>query len=173
MSSDRDDALSWDGDDDPTLDAAPAAAPATASSLPKGYHAVGKGSESVRDASQASPVADAPDATVESEPESSGAAKPMGNAALVTTGVLGGAYALYVIGWVIGGLRLQGLAQYLVTDFMFLASFSLAALAPVIWFGTTLLLTRHSKTWVRIAWLFAGVILLVPWPFVMTGTVGQ
>ncbi|WP_396668169.1 DNA polymerase III subunit gamma/tau [Microbacterium sp. R86528] len=173
MSSHRDDALSWDGDDDPTLDVAPAPAPTASPSLPKGYSAVGKGSESLHDASKAVPATDESDSTALREAEERTAVRPMGNAALVTIGVVGGAYALYVVGWVIGGLRLQGLAQYLVTDFMFLASFWLAALAPVIWFGTTFLLTRHSKTWVRIAWLFAGLILLVPWPFVMTGTVGQ
>ncbi|MGZ0710586.1 DNA polymerase III subunit gamma/tau (plasmid) [Coraliomargarita sp. W4R53] len=168
MTSDRDDALSWGGDDDPTLDAAspaPEAIPARQPSLPKGYAAVGKGSDTVSDESAVPVIADDTEKPVER--------KPMGNAALVTVGVLGGAYGLYVIGWIIGGLRLQGLAQYLVTDVMFLGSFWLAALAPVIWFGTTILLTRHSSTWVRVVWLVAGLVLLVPWPFVMTGTVGQ
>jgi hypothetical protein len=35
------------------------------------------------------------------------------------------------------------------------------------------LLTLHSKPWVRFAWLVAGVALLLPWPFVMIGAVGQ
>ena len=42
--------------------------------------------------------------------------------ALVGLGVLGGVYALYAIGWLIGGLRLQGRAQYLVFDVMYQGS---------------------------------------------------
>ena len=43
-----DDALAWGGDDDPTLDVGANANPdATPAALPKGYSAVGKGSEEV------------------------------------------------------------------------------------------------------------------------------
>ena len=96
----------------------------------------------------------------------------MGNATLITLGVLGGFYLLFTIGWIIGGFRLQGRAEYLVTDVMFQGSFWLAVLAPALWFGTVFLLTRGSAGWVRIVWLVAGAILLVPWPFIMVGAVG-
>ena len=33
-------------------------------------------------------------------------------------------------------------------------------------------LTRASKSWVRIVWLLAGLVVLVPWPFIMVGAVG-
>ena len=179
-----DDPLAWDGDDDPTLDvgAKPAAGEpdsepvedpvvtepdtvettdAEPKSLPDGFTAVGKGSDEVgrirSDGSVAMP----------------GEREPMGNATLITLGILGGVYLIYAIGWIIGGLRLQGRAEYLVTDVMYQGSFWLAVLAPLLWFGSVFLLTRHSKPWVRFAWLIAGVALLLPWPFVMIGAVGQ
>ena len=101
------------------------------------------------------------------------AAKPMSSATLITIGVLGGFAALYTVGWIVGGFRLQGSADYLVADVMFQGSFWLAVLAPALWFGTVFLLTRASATWVRIVWLVAGALLLVPWPFIMIGAVGQ
>ncbi|MDQ7877502.1 DNA polymerase III subunit gamma/tau [Microbacterium sp. QXD-8] len=175
-----DDALTWDGDDDPTLDvgasagtepAPDAATRPSAPELPPGYTAVGKGSETVG-------AADTPDAaSVDEEAPVRGDAvaesRSLGNGALVALGVLGGVYALYAIGWVIGGLRLQGRAQYLVLDVMYQGSLWLAVLAPVLWFATTFLLTRRSRAWVRFAWLAVGVVLLLPWPFVMIGAIGQ
>lgn len=168
-----DDALAWGGDDDPTLDvgskpavAEPAAAPQPVgepepAALPKGYTAVGKGSGEVGRVD--------PDGTVTMPGERA----PMGNATLITLGILGGIYLLFAIGWIVGGLRLQGRAEYLVTDVMYQGSFWLAVLSPLLWFGTVFLLTVGSKPWVRFAWLVAGVALLLPWPFVMIGAVGQ
>ncbi|WP_240658734.1 DNA polymerase III subunit gamma/tau [Microbacterium sp. CPCC 204701] len=175
MTGRDDDALTWDGDDDPTLDlgasepgveAGPADAESIAPSdaeppdtatavLPDGYTAVGKGSEHVGSA----------EATAEKT--------PMGNTELIVLGVLGGVYALFAIGWLIGGQRLQGWRPFLVTDAMYQGSLWLAVLAPALWFATVFLLTRASRTWVRLAWLAAGVVLLVPWPFVMIGAVGR
>ena len=173
-----DEALSWDGDDDPTLavgDAPPAPLgepqpvaereplpPADEpKALPDGYTAVGKGSEEVgrvhKDGSVTMP----------------GEREPMGNATLIALGILGGVYLIYAVGWIIGGLRLQGRAEYLVTDIMYQGSFWLAVLAPILWFATVFLLTQHSKAWVRFAWLVAGVALLLPWPFILIGAVGQ
>ena len=129
--------------------------------LPEGYTAVGKGSDDVgrvhADGSVTMP----------------GERQPMGNATLITLGILGGVYLLYAIGWIVGGLRLQGRAEYLVTDIMYQASFWLAVLAPLLWFGTVFLLTMRSQPWVRFVWLIAGVALLLPWPFVLIGAVGR
>jgi hypothetical protein len=165
-----DDALTWDGDDDPTLDVG-SAPPTDAKGLPEGWNAVGKGSE------PAEPEAVEADARTADAPAAEAAtptvAQPMGNATLITIGVLGGFAALYTVGWIVGGFRLQGSAQYLVADVMFQGSFWLAVLAPALWFVTVFLLTRASATWVRIVWLVAGAVLLVPWPFIMIGAVGQ
>ncbi|GAA5100136.1 hypothetical protein GCM10025760_37100 [Microbacterium yannicii] len=188
-----DDALTWDGDDDPTLDIGAAAerepapepdptadpapeAPAQAPVLPKGYTAVGRGSETVaaRSAADAASVdGSISDVAIDAAPAPAPEARSLGNGTLVALGVLGGIYALYAIGWLIGGLRLQGRAQYLVLDVMYQGSLWLAVLAPVLWFATTFLLTRRSRAWVRFAWLAVGVIVLLPWPFVMIGAIGQ
>lgn len=175
-----DDALSWDGDDDPTLDHGAAAEPederdtppsSTPPELPKGFTAVGKGSETLGGAD--APVAGSVAESSSEAPTVTADRRPMGNGALIAFGVLGGVYALYAIGWLIGGLRLQGRAQYLVTDVMYQGSLWLAVLAPLLWFATTLLLTRASRAWLRFTWLAAGVVLLLPWPFVMIGAIGQ
>ncbi|WP_194411344.1 DNA polymerase III subunit gamma/tau [Microbacterium cremeum] len=194
-----DDALTWDGDDDPTLDvgasdaggevpAAEAASPeptdteptdaepdaaAGTAVLPEGFTAVGRGSERVSSADAAAGPAGAPADAVAVDGEATAAKTPMGNAELIVLGVLGGVYALFAVGWLIGGLRLQGWRPFLVTDAMYQGSLWLAVLAPVLWFATVFLLTRASRSWVRFAWLAAGVVLLVPWPFVMIGAVGQ
>lgn len=171
MSTGRDDdALHWDGDDDPTLDVGsmpeedPLRGVADTSeplALPDGFSAVGKGSEKVGRV--------ASDGTVTMP----GGAQPMSNGTLVALGILAGAYLLFTIGWIIGGIRLQGTARFLVSPVGYQVAFWLAVTAPALWFLTTHLLTRASKSWVRIVWLIAGIVVLIPWPFVMVGAVGQ
>lgn len=163
MSSDPDDALSWEGDD-PALrrDSTPTSAASTADpALPGGWNAVGKGSRTVGRVESDGSItpADAP--------------APVSTPMLVTLGVIGGIYLLYAIGWVIGGLRLQGQAPFLVTDVMYQASLWTAVLAPALWFACAWVLTRRSRAWVRVAALVGGVVLLVPWPFVMLGVWGS
>ena len=166
-----DDALSWGGDDDPTLDTGVPRREAersgrrdaddkTASaSLPDGFTAVGRGSEALAHDAESDEPAERP---------------ALGNAALVGLGILGGIYLLFTVGWFIGGSRLQEVAPLLlVSPAAYVPAFWLAVLAPAIWFGVTLLLTRSSAAWVRFVWLAAGAVLLVPWPFIMIGAVGR
>jgi len=182
-----DDALTWEGDDDPTLDVgatAPASAepeisadeaesatgsePEATKVLPDGFTAVGKGSEGY------APGAEADETAVLADRETAGGASAsLGNAALVGLGVLGGVYLLYVIGWIVGGLRLRGTAQFLVSPVAYDVAMWLAAASPVIWFGTVYVLTRTSPLWVRFVWLAAGALLLIPWPFIMVGAIGR
>jgi hypothetical protein len=179
VSSGRDDdALTWDGDDDPTLLPSGRSAD-SAEALPSGYRAVGKpgrvDDDRDSDADSRTSTAGVDDAEDE-------AASGMGNVALVAFGLVGGVYLLYSIGWLIGGLRLQAVADLLITGGGSAAPplwsvgntimLVLAVAAPAIWFGTTLLLTRAAKPWLRWLFLVAGVVLLVPWPFVMVGAVG-
>lgn len=178
MTTGRDDdaALSWDGDDDPTLDAGTGAhAPESAvpEPLPEGYTAVGKGSGAYADRSDGGTGGDADDTAGAGAPASIDEPEPIGNTALVALGVLGGVYLLYTIGWIIGGLRLHDVAVFLVSPAAYVPAFALAVLAPAIWFTTTYVLTRASKTWLRFLWLAAGAVLLVPWPFIMVGAFGR
>ena len=164
MSSD-DDALSWDGDED-RIDSPSPRVPA---SPPRGWRAVGKGSDAV------APSED--DAAVESAPAEADSAAPasLGNAALVSIGVIAGVYALYVVGWALGSFRLRDVqtAGGQVADVMFQAAMWLGMAAPIIWFFVTMLVTRGSALWRRFAGLAVGILLLVPWPFVMMGMVGR
>ena len=159
MARPDDDALSWDGDDDPTLD-------------------TGTPASVVKPAADTS-TSPSPDAATtasaigEASPPAEEERAPMGNAMLIAIGVLAGFYAIFTIGWVIGGLRLRDAAHYAVADVAFQGPLWLSVLAPALWFGTVYLLTRHSDSWVRLLWLVVGAILLVPWPFVMVGAVGQ
>ncbi|GAA5199158.1 DNA polymerase III subunit gamma/tau [Microbacterium jejuense] len=176
-----DDALSWGGDDDPTLDLGASADPddktdadADAADeaetdatpeLPEGFTAVGRGSETVAAAAAAGAAPTSGATTAERG--------PMGNGELIGVGVLGGVYALFAIGWIIGGLRLQGTAAFLVSPVGYQVSLWLAILAPVVWFATVFALTARSRAWVRLTWLVAGAVLLLPWPFIMLGAIGQ
>ena len=181
MTSGRDDdALTWSGDDDPTLDVgSPAPAPAqrrpasgpakrrpatepASASLPNGFTAVGRGSDQMG-------RADAGDAASVDPAERA----PMGNGTLIGLGVFGGVYLLYAIGWIIGGTRLWVFAVSAVPAPFFSVSLGFAVAAPVLWFATAYLLTRAARVWVWMLWLVAGAVLLVPWPLLMVGTVGQ
>jgi hypothetical protein len=163
-----DDGLSWDGDDDPTLDAGTPAA-----GLPKGYAAVGRGSDSINDPA-APEVIERADATATADSADEPASPtPMSNAALITYGIVAGIYVLYMIGWIIGGLRLQDTAEFLVSPVAYQVSLWLAVVAPALWFLTVMWVTKTSRAWVRLTWLIAGVAVFIPWPFVMVGVMGQ
>ncbi|GAA1736703.1 DNA polymerase III subunit gamma/tau [Microbacterium paludicola] len=157
MSSGDDDALSWDGDDD-LKDPAPTA---RKDALPRGWRAVGKGSDD---------LAEPEETEDEAEPT------PLGNAALVSVGVLAGIYTLYAVGWALGGFRLRDRIQSdtgAVADMMFQGAMWLGMLSPLIWFLVTMHVTRRGPLWRRFAGLAIGIVLLVPWPFVMMGAIGR
>lgn len=177
-----DDALSW-GDDDPTLDTGaggsrrddPAdvherATDVSAPALPEGYTAVGRGSEATVPATtaRADQGRDGAGANAAAS-DSSVDAPQLGNVALVAMGMVSAAYLLFAVGWLIAGLRLQAVTGLPVPGPTLAAMTIGAALAPVIWLGTVILLTRRSRIWLRFVWLVAGLVLLVPWPFLATG----
>ncbi|HCJ48230.1 MAG TPA: hypothetical protein DHW40_02675 [Microbacterium sp.] len=151
--SSDDDAFRWEGDDSPTR---PPRAEKSDAALPDGWRAVGKGSEAPADSAPSPSVGD----------DTSSDTTSLGSAALVTLGLLGGIYLLYTVGWVLGGARTAlAISPYLAPGAVVPAQW-LAVAAPALWFGGTLLLTRSSAVWVRLAWLVVGVFLLLPWPFV-------
>ena len=157
MPADPDDALHWEGDDE-LPDAPPKAVSDPA--LPEGWAAVGKGSEKVGRIEADGTVTPAD------------AAAPLSTPMLVSLGVIGGAYLLYLVGWIVGGLRLQGVALFLVDGFAYQVTMWLAIAAPALWFLAAWVLTRRAKSWVRILSLLAGMAVLIPWPFVMFGSLG-
>lgn len=181
----EDDALSWNGDDDPTLDVGSTGDAGVGETvLPEGYTAVGKGSETVAGSHETparrQPGGHADDTAGDDSPDDTAGASDdddggpaTGNAELISLGVLGGFSLLFAVGWIIGGLRLQGTAEFLVAPLAYQVSLWLAVAAPLVWFATVLLLTRGARLWVRFAWLAGGIVLLVPWPFIMVGAIGQ
>jgi hypothetical protein len=115
-------------------------------------------------------AADPVDVIVADEPaETAAEPQPVAERAssvlLVASGVLGGIYLLFTIGWVVTAQTepaLDGLARV-----MYVLGQWLAVAAPALWFGATLLLTRHRPTPVKLLWLVIGMLLLVPWPFIL------
>ena len=170
-----DDALSWDGDDDPTLDiganptvsdepvkrstdAAPGVDSDTAV-LPDGFTAVGKGSEGVR----------RPDPADGRDAEEKDGHRSLSSAGLIGLGIFAGVYLLLTLGWLLGAGRLQLVAQLFLDPIAFQITLWLAVAALPLWFVTVLWFTRTGATWVRFALLGAGAVLLIPWPFVLSG----
>lgn len=163
MISDSDDALNWDGDDDASL------------ARPNPVRREKKASEEttpvVADRS-AAPREDAIGTSRDADPGVAVENAPLSTTMLLVTGVVGGIYLLYSIGWVVGGLRLKPLANFFVADEMFVPWFVLAVAAPALWLLATWVLTRGRASWVRASLLLLGVVLLVPWPFVTVGVIG-
>lgn len=169
MTSDADEAFSWEGDEDLTSskrsrqeNRSRAGEPHRPEnrSLPEGWNAVGKGRETVDHITEHGAI------TEPGEPQ------PLSTPMLLFIGIVGGVYLLYTVGWIIGGLNLQGSAIFLIPEVMYQVAFWAAALAPAIWFAAVWHLTRLSRTWVRVLAMVSGILLLIPWPFVMTGAVG-
>ncbi len=88
-------------------------------------------------------------------------------AILIAFGILAGVYLLYTIGWVITTQRNPVMLPGILDQVMFQTREVLAIAAPAIWFVSTLLLTRGRKPLEPLLWLAAGVIVLVPLPFVL------
>lgn len=154
-----DDALRWEGDDDPTL------AP--------GWKTVGNPvpAEPNAPASDRDGSAAASDSSTQPSRGRADAASPTGSVELVVLGVLGGVYLLYAVGWIIVATRLSTGSVDPVAQFMFGLGGWLAVLAVPLWFGITLWLSA-GRSRVRILWLVAGAIVLVPLPFLLgTGVI--
>ena len=179
-----DDALTWDGDDDPTLDVGAPTVDAPADgdahgdtvtdaspppvTLPPGYTAVGKGSESLP-ARGAEPATQERPTDGERPAEGDGEPRGMGNAALVGIGIFAGVYLLLTLGWLLGAARLQLVAQLFLEPVAFQITLWLAVLALPLWFATVFWLTIGKRSWLRFTLLAAGALLLIPWPFILAG----
>ena len=181
----RDDALGWAGDDDPTLVSGDAAGETARPAAPasRALAATGDGSETGAEIEpETGTAADAgtgsgepPEGWTVTGPASAVEAKAAADAAatrtatsslaLVSLGIFGGIYLLYTIGWFIGVGRIQTPPSDVLTEFMFSLGLWLAVAAPALWFAVTFWLTRaHPRA--RFGWLLLGVVLLVPLSFI-------
>ena len=192
MSTPRDDdALSWGGDDDPTLDvgerhvpgrgsaARPAASGGSANEAlqPDPLEPVPLQPDPEPDplqpaAAETTSAARHPETLVEPAPDAeeahAGPSAPLGNVGLVGIGMIAMAFILFAVGWLLAGFRLVDLGLP-VPQVTIVALTIGAGLAPLVWFVTVLVLTRSWRTWQRFLLLLLGVILLIPWPFLSLG----
>ena len=166
-----DDALRWEGDDDPTLapgwKAVGSPAPlegAQTDAAASGAPARTGGSDDTNGTATAG-TATATSTAGDDEADAGGQA---GSAELVVLGVLGGVYLLYAVGWLIWATMPAPELGDPVAQFMFGLGRWFAVLAPVLWFGTVLWLTIERRR-ARLLWLIAGAVLLVPVPFLLRG----
>lgn len=193
MSTPRDDdALSWGGDDDPTLDVGDKRAPEPRSSDPvppvsgepeplqpaptpeplqTEPRQPAPTAEPLRPPAASAPVTRHPEpvatATDEDEVDTDSSA-PLGNVGLVGIGMVAATFLLFALGWLLAGLRLRGLGLP-IPDVTVIALTVGAVLAPLVWFVAVLVLTRSWRTWQRFLLLIVGIVLLVPWPFLSVG----
>lgn len=88
---------------------------------------------------------------------------------LVVYGIFGGAYLLYLVGWILAVQRDTYVQASLLAEIMYQFGEFLAIASPAVWLGAVLLLTRHSRALTRVLWLLAGLLLVAPWPFILGG----
>ena len=183
MTNNRDEeALSWGDEGDPTHIEAPqqetAAGDEPRGDTPTLRRGVAERRERARSEQEADAVAGARAnarahrsadraLATDADADAVAAPAPMGSVALVILGILGGVYLLYTVGWITSANRNIAVPIGALDILMAQLREYLSIAAPALWFGTTLLLTRGSKTILRVLWLLLGVIVLLPLPFVL------
>ncbi|GGE85858.1 DNA polymerase III subunit gamma/tau [Mycetocola zhadangensis] len=149
-----DEALTWAGDDEPAQTSASEPTASATAPRPKvapGWRVVGKPGT--------------PTVTGDAQPR-----VQMGSVALVVHGILGGVYLLYIIGWLIAAQRDSATPTDIIGGVMYTVGLWFAVLAPALWFGTVLWLTRGAvSSRVRLIALAVGVVVLIPVPFLVGG----
>lgn len=86
---------------------------------------------------------------------------------LVVMGILAGVYLLYAIGWIIFGFSTRVPVQGAFFAIMYQVGVALAIASPFLWAAATWLRVKNSM--LRVLWLFVGVLVLAPWPFIVGG----
>jgi hypothetical protein len=86
---------------------------------------------------------------------------------LITFGVLAGIFLIYTLGWIITVTRSGTSAPGLLDNFMLQLGNVLAVVAPALWFVTAFVITTGRKPIVRLLALLLGLVVVLPWPFVL------
>ena len=86
---------------------------------------------------------------------------------IVTYGILAGVYVLYTAGWIASIVRSTTSLPSLLPEIMFQFGEFLAIASPALWFVTVVVLTRGRRAIARLALLLLGLLVIVPWPFVL------
>lgn len=88
---------------------------------------------------------------------------------LVVYAIFGGAYLLYVVGWILAVQRDTITLPTLLAEIMYQFGEFLAIASPALWIGAVLLLTSGRKLIIRLLWLVLGLLVVAPWPFILGG----
>jgi hypothetical protein len=88
---------------------------------------------------------------------------------LVMYGVLAGIYLIYTIGWLVGMHHVVGSSSSTLAAISAAVAQGLALGSPALWFLTTLYLTRKRSSLSRLLALVSGLIVVLPWPFILLG----
>jgi hypothetical protein len=107
-------------------------------------------------------IVDAPSPT--DEPH---AAPGISSPLLVTFGVFGGVFLLFIVGWIIAVQRDTVTIADPFFGFMYRLGGLLAIVSPAAWFTGVLYLARDRRAGLRLLWLLVGVLILAPWPFIL------
>jgi hypothetical protein len=116
---------------------------------------------------RASQAEGAEDAAVDDELDDAEAANAqLSSAALITFGVIGGIFFLYTIGWLVAFIRNPLHPGGFAEVWQDVQGVAAIAAAPL-WFLVTLFLAARRSVPVRLVWLIIGIVVLVPWPFIL------
>lgn len=157
---DDDEALRWEGDSQPAFVPAPKPTPEP---IPEAKSEPAP-DEPTTDAApdKTGPVAE-PEAAA---PDRSGTPSIL----LVTYGIIAGAFLIYTIGWVtVITTAARAANPDPLGEISIRMNEILAIASPALWFGAAFLLTRGRKPIVRLLALLLGLVIVLPWPFVILG----
>lgn len=93
--------------------------------------------------------------------------RPTSSILILAYGIIAGVYALYTVGWATTVLGATGTMSSLLAEVMFQFGEFLAIAAAPLWFASVLYLTRGRRPMLRLLWLLAGLVLLIPIQSVM------
>jgi hypothetical protein len=86
---------------------------------------------------------------------------------LVTYGVIAGILLIYTVGWIITVGRSGFTSSEVLVEAMAQLGEFLAIASPALWFAVVFLLTRDAKPLVRLLLLLLGLLVVLPWPFLL------
>jgi hypothetical protein len=88
---------------------------------------------------------------------------------LVMYGVLAGIYLIYTVGWLVGMHHVASTGGSALAVIAAAVAQGLALASPTLWFLTALHLTRKRSAVSRLLALISGLIVVLPWPFILLG----
>lgn len=121
-------------------------------------------------ADESGPEADAGDADAASGPIETAARTRAETALLVATGVFAGLFLAAVVGWILSVQLLAYAGLDLAGEIMWQFAEFLSMVAAALWFAAVVTLTPEGiprRGVKRFGWLVAGLVLLLPWPFLL------